>query len=41
MGEKQKNPTHVPIFKKIHCLECVQYAISDRSKTLGFVASAK
>ena len=33
MGEKQKNPTHVPIFKKIHRLESAQYAFLDRSKT--------
>ena len=35
-SEKKKNPIHVPILKKIHCLECTQYAFLDHSKTLVF-----
>ncbi len=25
IGEKQKNPAYVPIFKIIHCFKCAQY----------------
>jgi len=36
MGEKQKNPTHMPIKKKIHHVERARYAFLGRSKTLCF-----
>ena len=35
-SERKKKPTHVPIVKKIHFLECAQYAFLDHSKALVF-----
>jgi len=36
MGEKQKNPTHMPILIKNHHVERAQYVFLGRSKTLCF-----
>ena len=35
-SEREKKPIHVPIVKKVHRLERVQYAFLDHSKTLVF-----
>ena len=36
MGEKQKNPTHMPILKENHSVERARCAFLGRSKTLCF-----
>jgi len=36
MGEKQKNPTHMPILKETNRVERARYAFLGRSKTLCF-----
>ena len=40
-SEIKKEPIHVPIIKKIICLERTQYAFLDHSKPLFLVISSK